>query len=281
MYNWSWDWGWGWLATAGSIVLLGLFLIPWFFFLLNLNNLLEHVREENRAMAPSHVWLNFIPLFCLGWFIYTVIKVRDSVRTEYEARRWQPEGDFGYNVGIAAGVLWIASVFVGWTPFIGWLIAIGWLVCWILYWLKTSDLKKRLDERAAWRSGNQTSPYRQAPPYPQAPPYSSPGTPYSGQGAGAGQPPYAGRSPHGGGAPYGWQTPPPAQKPAPGTYAGAEAGNRSAEDRTTTPGEPGEGFAGEPAEEPGARSRVCMACGSSYDPGDKFCRSCGLPLPRE
>jgi hypothetical protein len=70
------------------ILVLGIFLVPWFFFLLNLNGLLERVKEQNRAISPSSVWLNFVPLFNLVWFLYTVLKVRDSVRAEYGWRRW-------------------------------------------------------------------------------------------------------------------------------------------------------------------------------------------------
>jgi len=95
-----WDWGWGWAATAGAVLLLGIFLIPWFFFLLNLSGLLERVREEDRAMPASYVWLNFVPVFCLGWFLYTVVKVRDSLRAHYETSGWAPEGDFGYNLPV-------------------------------------------------------------------------------------------------------------------------------------------------------------------------------------
>jgi len=253
MYNWSWDWGWGWAATAGAVLLLGILLIPWFFFLLNLNGLLERVREEHRAMPPSYVWLNFIPVFCLGWFLYTVVKVRDSVRAQYDARGWRPEGDFGYNVGIAAGVLWIASVFFWWIPFIGWLLGIGWLVCWIIYWLKTSDLKKRLDEGTALRGGGPYPPYYSPPPthggsMPYAPPSSY------------GAPPRPGAQ-----APYG---------PGPGDRSpyGSPAtdGSESAASDVASAG----------AADEGVRPRLCAACGASYDPGDRFCRSCGLPLPK-
>lgn len=306
---WDWNWGWGWLATAGSIVLLGLFLVPWFFFLLNLNNLLDNVREENRAMPPSHVWLNFIPVFCLGWFLYTVIKVRDSVRAEYATRGWQPDGDFGYNLGIVAGVVWIASLFFGWLPLIGWLLPIAWLVCWVLYWLKTAEFRKRLDTRATWRSGAQPPP-----PYSSGPSYPPPGAPRYGQGPYAGQAPYSGQAPYPGQAPYSGQAPYPGQTPpapqtppaAPGTAAsgpaappvyypapaaeeaaatgegvgmeGAAAAGRdagaAAEEAAVSTGEPGVS-----TEEPGEDSRSCGACGASYDPEDKFCRSCGLPLP--
>ena len=35
----------------------------------------------------------------LGWFIYTVIKVKDSLQAEFRARGWFIDGDLGYNVG--------------------------------------------------------------------------------------------------------------------------------------------------------------------------------------
>jgi hypothetical protein len=195
------------------------------------------------------VWLNFIPVFCLGWFIYTVIKVRDSVRAEYGARGWPAEGDFGYNVGIAAGVLWIAAFLFWWIPFIGWLLGIGWLVCWILYWLKTSDLKKRLDEGTAWRG---TAPSQ---------PYSAPGQPYSGS-----MPPYGAPRPPAAATPYTSGPRPSSAYAAPATAATVAA--TAAPDATAV----------SEAEE-GERRRLCAACGASYDLGDKYCRSCGLPLP--
>jgi hypothetical protein len=125
------------------VIVLAILIIPWFFFLLNLNGLLEQVDPRRRAMSPGHVWLNFIPVFNLGWFLYTVVRVRDSVRAEYAARGWTPDGDFGYSVGLIAGVLGILSVF-GIIPFLGWAVSLGALVCWIVYWLKTSEFKHRL-----------------------------------------------------------------------------------------------------------------------------------------
>ncbi len=211
---------WTWLAAVGVIVLFGAFLLPWFFFLLNLQGLLERVSPANRKMSPGLVWLNFIPVFQLGWFVYTVIKVRDSVSAEFQSRGWLPDGDLGYNVGLTAGILWIAAVFIGWIPFIGWVLPLAGVVCWIIYWLKISDLKHRLEGPPAWgRPGAYPAQYPQYPQYPQ--PYAPPAAPVA-------APPVS---------------PPPA---AP---------------------------AGEVAE------KDCGACGSKIDPGDKFCRTCGLPLP--
>ena len=248
-----WSWSGFFPAAVGGIIVLGIFLIPWFFFLLNLQSTLNRVSERNRAMPAGHVWLNFIPVFNLGWFIYTVTKVRDSVRAEYQSRGWSPDDDFGYNVGLTAGILAIASFFIGWVPVLGWGIALALLVCWIIYWLKTSDLKNRLGQGGRWQG---FAPY---PPYPGSPDDPSRTAP--------------------GAAPQHWTPPadqaapqaawPPAGPVVPGTPV-AEAppavplGGESPDQRP-------------PVGEPGAK--LCAGCGTAFDPGDRFCRTCGLPLP--
>jgi len=240
MYNWAWDWngGWGWAATFGVVLGLAIYVVPWLFFLLNLRGLLERVSEPNRRMSPDSVWLNFIPIFNLGWFIYTVAKVRDSVRNEYHSRGWPADDDFGYNVGLATGILLICSVVLGWIPLLGFGIAIAALVCWIIYWLKTNDLRNRLGVGGMWQSGGGPAPYS----WPT--PYSAPGAPMGGA-------PY-------GPAPYS-TTPPDRWSPAPPAAPPGPAG---------------------PATASGTQSKRCGACGATILPGDRFCQSCGLPLPQ-
>jgi hypothetical protein len=233
----GWAWNWGWAAFIGAIIVLGIFLVPWFFFLLNLHTLLDRVSDRNRAMPAAHVWLNFIPVFNLGWFIYTAMKVRDSVKAEYQARGWAADGDFGYNVGLAAGVLAIALFFIGWVPVLGWGLGIALLVCWIIYWLKTSDFKNRLGETGAWQG---SAPYG---PYQGRQGSQGPGAPFM--------------APPAGGPP---RTPP--------SYPPATAGPPAA---APTPEEASGGA---------AAPRLCAGCGAVFDPEDRFCRTCGLPLPR-
>ena len=168
---------------------LALLLIPWVFFLLNLRSLLWRVHPQNRAMSPDQVWLNFIPVFNLGWFIYTVAKVRDSARAEYHSRGWDPSADFGYNVGLAAGILWICSAFLWWIPLIGWAVVIAWLVCWIIYWLKTSDLKHQLEAGPPWFGTGAPPPYQDRG-YGYRGYVAPPGAPWNQQ-----QPPWQGASP--------------------------------------------------------------------------------------
>ena len=119
-------------------------LIVGFFFLLNLRDLLSRVSPHNRMMQPDQVWLNLIPLFNLVWIFITIIRVRDSVRYEFQSRSWAPNGDFGYGVGLAAAILSILS----WGP-----LGLAALVCWIIYWVRISELKNQLAQPpAGWSS---------------------------------------------------------------------------------------------------------------------------------
>lgn len=248
MFMWGWDWGWGGLWSFFWVIfVIAIFVIPWLFFLLNLRSLLERVSPQNRAMSPDMVWLNFIPVFNFGWFIYTVAKVRDSVRAEYQSRYWAREGDYGYNVGLAAGILGICSAVFGWIPVLGWGVSVAALVAWIIYWLKTADLKSRLG-------------------------YGSP-TPYATYGTPQGQVRWSPAPP-----PGPTTAPPAPQGPAAGADSlGAE--NATAPGTSTAPGTPGapgsQGTAG------GAGpARRCAVCDTPVAPEDRFCRGCGLPLSR-
>ncbi len=110
-------------------------LVVGFFFLLNLRDLLTQASPQNRAMRPDQVWLNLIPLFNLVWIFVTIVKVRDSVRAEFQSRGWAPKGDFSFGLGIAAAILSILS----WGPF-----GLAALVLWIVYWIRMSELRNQL-----------------------------------------------------------------------------------------------------------------------------------------
>lgn len=242
MYNWTfdWNWAWGWAVFVGVIAVLAIFIVPWILFLLNVRGLLARVSERNRGMAPDYVWLNFIPLFGLGWFVYMVVKVRDSVQAEYRSRGWRPNDDFGYGIGLTAGILAICSLVLNWVPFFGGLVGLAWLICWIVYWVKTNDLKNRLGREAAW--GN-TAPS----------PYAQPGRPL-------------------GPAPY-YTTPETWAPPGPALSGPAAAATVAATSAAVA-------ASGDPASQPRVQTGWCGACGTAVLAGDRFCRVCGLPLPQ-
>jgi hypothetical protein len=251
MFMWGWDWGWGGLWSFFWVVfVIAIFVIPWLFFLLNLRSLLECVSPPNRAMSPDMVWLNFIPVFNFGWFIYTVAKVRDSVRAEYDSRYWTREGDYGYNVGLAAGILGICSAVFGWIPLLGWGVSVAALVAWIIYWLKTADLKSRLGYGSPTpygMHGNYDSSHGQVRWSPAPPP-----------GPASTQPGPA-------------STPPAPQAPSAGAGGSSAGGNGGEDALRGSPATVGTvGGAGE--------ARRCAVCNTPVSPEDRFCRGCGLPL---
>jgi hypothetical protein len=258
MMFWDWNWGAGLWASLWIVFVLAVLVTPWVFFLMALRGVLEKVSPQNRAMAPEHVWLNLIPVFNLGWFIYTVAKVRDSAKAEYYSRGWPVEGDFGYNVGLAAGIVGICAVVLSWVPVIDFGLGVAALVCLIVYWVKMADLKNRLSFGDQWRGTVSLPPYAgyqwpyDRPPGPGAAPYAPPASYY---------PP----APQPGPPP----APRPAQQPAGGQQPGA--------------GGPGAGPA--TAAQPGSlapkrtQRTQCAVCGTTVAPDDRFCRGCGLPLP--
>ena len=123
------------------IVALAIMLIPAIFFFLSLQKCLNRISEQNRAMSPGYVWLNFIPIFNLGWIFYTVIKISDSVKNEGRSRNTTELGDGAYNIGMAMCICNIVSI----IPYIGSIAGIAALILWIIYWVKIADINGKLE----------------------------------------------------------------------------------------------------------------------------------------
>ncbi len=115
------------------LLLLAIFLVPLIFFLLQLQKLLNACTPGSRQMDPGMVWLNLIPLFSLGWMIYTVIKIRDTLKIEFPARNIETDDpEFCFPIGLAMGICSACSI----IPFINYLTGIASLVLMIIYWIK-------------------------------------------------------------------------------------------------------------------------------------------------
>ena len=120
---------------AGLIAVLVLFL-------LNLMKLLQACAPENQKMGPGMVWLNLIPIFSLGWMIFTVIKITESLKSEYTSRGLNTDQNFGYPIGLAYAICNACSI----IPFVGTFAALGSLVLWIMWWIKTAGFRKELTD---------------------------------------------------------------------------------------------------------------------------------------
>lgn len=120
------------------LLALVIFIIPAIFFLLSLQKCLKRISGQNREMSPGLVWLNLIPIFSLGWMIYTVLKISKSVKNEGKSRNTTELGDGAYGVGLAMCICYIISVIIG---FIG-IVA---LILWIIYWVKIAAINGKLE----------------------------------------------------------------------------------------------------------------------------------------
>ena len=124
------------------IIVLAIVIIPTVFFLIHLQKLLNKCSVDNRAMEPGMVWLNFIPLFNLGWIFYTIFKVTESLKAEFKDRNIESDDpEFSHPIGLAYCITYVCSI----IPFLGYLSSIACLVLWIIYWVKTDKYSKQLD----------------------------------------------------------------------------------------------------------------------------------------
>jgi hypothetical protein len=118
-------------------------------YLLSLSKCFTRIAPRNRRMEPAMVWLNLIPCFSYIWIFFTTTKLADSLRSEFEDRRLQGDGDFGRSLGITYPILTLLGV----IPYIGVLFGLAALVCWILYWVKIAGYSRQLAESGGDPSG--------------------------------------------------------------------------------------------------------------------------------
>ena len=67
-------------------------------------------------------------------------KITESIKNEYEARGYDDGGNYLKGLGMAIPILAI----VGIIPTFGSVASLAGLVVWIIYWVKSAEIKKRL-----------------------------------------------------------------------------------------------------------------------------------------
>ncbi len=126
-----------------AIVAILIFLIPFVFYLITLQNTLKTISPENRKMAPANVWLLFIPFFNWIYHFIVVNNIADSIRAEALVKNVPlSESRPGAGIGITMCALQLCSI----IPFFGSLASLGFLVCWIIYWVKINNYKNQLKQ---------------------------------------------------------------------------------------------------------------------------------------
>ena len=96
-----------------ALIIIGICLIPFIFFLIELQNTLKVVKNENRKMKPGQVWLLLIPLFSIYWYFEVVGKIADSLQAEFKERNIQVgEEKPGYSFGSVICILGVVSFLI-------------------------------------------------------------------------------------------------------------------------------------------------------------------------
>jgi hypothetical protein len=124
-----------------QLLLLLIYVVPLFFFLLNLQRLFKEISAENRKLLPTLLWFAMIPLIGLLWQFFIIIKTAESLRLEFNKRNIQVEEKKpGFWIGLTYCVLFCCSIIPGLGLILG---GIG-LYYWVNYWIKMSDYRKLL-----------------------------------------------------------------------------------------------------------------------------------------
>jgi len=127
-------------AETQSLLLL-VYIVPLFFFLLNLQRLFKQISEENHKIQPALLWIAMVPLIGLLWQVVIVVKTAESLRLEFNKRNIQVDEEKpGFWIGLSYCMLFCCLIIPGLGLILG---GIG-LYYWVNYWVKMSDYKKML-----------------------------------------------------------------------------------------------------------------------------------------
>ncbi len=122
---------------------MGIFLIPYVFFIRAQYTILLAIQPENRLMNPLEVWFQMIPLFGLIWQFVVVARVADSIQREYQSHKevsFLGMGDgelqekIDERVTYTTGFSYCVVLVLSFIPVIGFIIGIPMLTLWITYW---------------------------------------------------------------------------------------------------------------------------------------------------
>jgi hypothetical protein len=117
-------------------------------YLLTLQNVLKEIGPANRAVQPNNVWLMLIPLFSTIYAFILYQQISESLKREYEERDIIGGGDYGKGLGMASAVIGVVTLLNNIVDLgaIGGLVGLAGLVILIVFWVKMSEFKKRLQK---------------------------------------------------------------------------------------------------------------------------------------
>jgi divalent metal cation (Fe/Co/Zn/Cd) transporter len=89
-----------------------LVIIPIIFAVLYINAISKTLRAidpDMRTQSPGMAWLLLVPVFNVIWFFFLIKAIQDGFSRMQEAGRLKKDVDTGYNIGLAAGICWVAT----------------------------------------------------------------------------------------------------------------------------------------------------------------------------
>ena len=125
------------------LVILGIFFIPYIFFIRTQYTTLQAIQPDNRLMNPAEVWLQLIPAVGLIWQFVVVDRIADSIQREYQSHQdisflGIGDGDLQEKikerVTYTTGFNYCLLLVFSFIPVIGIFIGMAMLVLWITYW---------------------------------------------------------------------------------------------------------------------------------------------------
>jgi hypothetical protein len=139
-------------GVAAFLIFFLIALIPAIFFFLAQQNTLKVIKPANRFMAPGEVWLQLIPLFGMVWQFFVITRISNSIARELSDRntfsfeqqdtvQQLPNERPTYNIGMAYAILACLSL----VPLLATLTALAAIICWIIYWVKLSEYKRKIE----------------------------------------------------------------------------------------------------------------------------------------
>lgn len=141
------------LNTFYQLIFWVLFLVPAILFLLTQQSTIKLIQPKNRRISPGEVFLQLVPLFGMIWQFFVVARLSDSIRKElgertftfedsplvYTAKDNRPT----YKIGIAYCILFCCYL----IPFVGEILFLAGTVCWVIYWVRLYQYKKKLEDK--------------------------------------------------------------------------------------------------------------------------------------
>jgi hypothetical protein len=130
------------IAIAFGILIYLAIAIP---FALTFRNALRAVSIENREMRPEQAWLLLIPILNIYWTFIVNSKLSSSFQKDFRDRGFALDNRPTYRIGLSYGILTALSYLPSnIIPFVSISTFLPALICWIFYWVKVAEYKKRL-----------------------------------------------------------------------------------------------------------------------------------------